>query len=265
MTPRYLGVLNAGSSSIKFAVRSAEDKLALMFKGQIEAIGVAPRLELKDADGAQLREQTWPAAGFDHRVATREIVAVIRTQLDTGAFAAVGHRVVHGGTRHAAPERVDEALLAELETLVPLAPLHQPHNLAPIRAIAAANSDLPQVACFDTSFHASQPMTARSYALPSALTNEGVLRYGFHGLSYEFVSRRLREVAPKLAAGRLVIAHLGNGASLCAVHDGRSVATTMGFTAVEGLIMGTRCGSVDPGVLVYLMDQHKMGPRRSRI
>jgi acetate kinase len=168
---------------------------------------------------------------------------------------------VHGGTRHVAPERVDAALLADLETLVPLAPLHQPHNLGPIRTIAAAVPHLPQVACFDTSFHVSQPMIARSYALPSALRAEGVLRYGFHGISYEFVSRHLRDLAPKLAAGRVIIAHLGNGASLCAVHNGRSVASTMGFTAVEGLMMGTRCGSIDPGVLVYLMDQHKMGPR----
>ncbi len=261
MTPRYLGVLNAGSSSIKFAVRGAAPEFALMFRGQIEAIGVAPRLELKDADGAQLHEQKWQAAGFDHSAATRAIIAAIQTQLGTGAIAAVGHRVVHGGTRHAAPERVDPALLADLETLVPLAPLHQPHNLAPIRAIAHAVRDLPQVVCFDTSFHASQPMIARSYALPRALTEEGVIRYGFHGISYEFVSRRLRDLAPRLAAGRVVIAHLGNGASLCAVHNGTSVASTMGFTAVEGLMMGTRCGSVDPGVLVYLMDQHKMGPR----
>jgi acetate kinase len=261
MTARYLGVLNAGSSSIKFAVRGAGPKLALKFKGQVEAIGVSPRLELKDADGAQIHEQTWSPAGFDHAAATREIVAVIQAQLGTGMISAVGHRVVHGGTRHQVPVRVDTALLADLETLVPLAPLHQPHNLAPIRAIAAAMPDLPQVVCFDTSFHAGQPAIARSYALPGALSREGVLRYGFHGISYEFVSRHLREFAPKLAAGRVVIAHLGNGASLCAVHNGRSVATTMGFTAVEGLMMGTRCGSLDPGVLVYLMDQHKMGPR----
>lgn len=261
MTPRYLGVLNAGSSSIKFAVRGAGPELALMFRGQVEAIGVAPRLEIKDASGAQLGEQKWRAAGFDHDAATRAIIAVIQAQLGAGEIAAVGHRVVHGGTRHAAPERVDAALLADLETLVPLAPLHQPHNLAPIRAIAHAAPDLPQVACFDTSFHATQPMIARSYALPRALRKEGVVRYGFHGISYEFVSRRLRDLAPKLAAGRVVIAHLGNGASLCAVRNGRSVASTMGFTAVEGLMMGTRCGSLDPGVPVYLMDQHKMGAR----
>ncbi len=261
MTSSCLGVLNAGSSSIKFAVRGAPPELALMLKGQIEAIGVAPHLEVKDAAGVQIHEQKWPAAGFDHESATREIVAVIRARLGTGKIGAVGHRVVHGGTRHQAPERVDAALIAYLETLIPLAPLHQPHNLAPMRAIAAVMPDMPQVACFDTSFHAGQPAIARSYALPGALTKEGILRYGFHGISYEFVSRRLRELAPKLAAGRVVIAHLGNGASLCAVHNGRSVATTMGFTAVEGLMMGTRCGSLDPGVLVYLMDEHKMGPR----
>ncbi len=261
MTAPYLGVLNAGSSSIKFAVRTADPGLALKFMGQVEAIGVAPRLELKDANGAQLLEKTWQAAGFDHAAATQEIIGVIKAQLGAGAMAALGHRVVHGGTRHVAPERVDAALLADLETLVPLAPLHQKHNLAPMRAIAAALPALPQVACFDTSFHATQPMIARSYALPRALADEGVLRYGFHGISYEFVSRRLREIAPQLAPGRVVIAHLGNGASLCAVHAGRSIATTMGFSAVEGLMMGTRCGSLDPGVLVYLMDRHKMGPR----
>jgi acetate kinase len=261
MTPRYLGVLNAGSSSIKFAVCDAGSDLKPLLWGQVESIGIAPRLELKGAGGERLREQEWEAEGFDHRAATQAIIAVIQAELGTGAIGAVGHRVVHGGTRHAAPERVDAALLADLETLVPLAPLHLPHNLAPIRTIAQAARDLPQVACFDTSFHATQPLITRSYALPRALRNEGILRYGFHGISYEFVSRRLRDLAPKLAAGRVVIAHLGNGASLCAVHNGTSVASTMGFTAVEGLMMGTRCGSLDPGVLVYLMDQYKMGPR----
>ena len=261
MTARYLGVLNAGSSSIKFAVRGVGPDFALKCKGQIEAIGVAPHLELKDADGAVIHEQTWPTSGLDHGAATREILTVMQAQLGSGTLSAVGHRVVHGGTRHHTPERVDAELLADLEALIPLAPLHQQHNLAPMRIIAAAMPDLPQVACFDTGFHAVQPSIARSYALPIALNEEGVLRYGFHGISYEFVSRRLRELAPKLAAGRVVIAHLGNGASLCAVRDGRSVATTMGFTPVDGLMMGTRCGALDPGVLVYLMDQHKMGPR----
>lgn len=261
MKPPYLGVLNAGSSSIKFAIHGADPALPLLFRGQVEAIGVAPRLTLEDADGAQLGEQGWEAAGFDHAAATRAIIAAIGSRLGGGALAGVGHRVVHGGTRHLAPKRVDAALLADLETLVPLAPLHQQHNLAAIRALAAAAPEVPQVACFDTAFHAGQPLIARRYALPRALHEQGVQRYGFHGISYEYISRRLRDVAPKLAAGRVVIAHLGNGASLCAVHDGRSVASTMGFTAVEGLVMGTRCGSVDPGVFVYLMDEHGMGPR----
>ncbi len=261
MAPRHIGVLNAGSSSIKFAVRRIGPELPLVLRGQVEAIGVAPRLVLKDSDGAQIREQRWQAAGFDHAAATQEILAILKAHLGTAAISAVGHRVVHGGTRHLAPERVDAAVLADLETLVSLAPLHQQHNLAPIRALAVAAPDMPQVACFDTSFHAGQPLIARRYALPRALSEEGVLRYGFHGISYEFVCRHLRAVAPQLAAGRVVIAHLGNGASLCAVHDGKSVATTMGFTAAEGLMMGTRCGSIDPGVLLYMMDQHKMGPR----
>lgn len=261
MTARHIGVLNAGSSSIKFAVRRIAPGLPLAFRGQVEAIGVAPRMVLEDAGGAQVSEQQWPTTGFDHEAATREIIAVIRKQLGNGAISAVGHRVVHGGARHVRPERVDQAVLADLEALVPLAPLHQPHNLAAIRAMAAAAPELPQVACFDTSFHAHQSLVARRYALPRSLEKEGVRRYGFHGISYEFVSRHLRELAPRLAAGRVVIAHLGNGASLCGVQDGHSVATTMGFTALEGLMMGTRCGSVDVGVLVYLMDQYKMGAR----
>jgi acetate kinase len=261
MSAASLGVLNAGSSSIKFAVRSATAGLPLQLRGQVEAIGVAPRLVLKSASGELLHEQKWEPAGFDHAAATREIVAVVDARLGKGAVTAVGHRVVHGGTHYAAPHRVDEALLADLETLIPLAPLHQPHNLAPMRAIAAAAPRMPQVACFDTAFHASQPMIARRFGLPRKFDDEGVLRYGFHGLSYEYVSGRLRELTPRLAAGRTVIAHLGNGASLCAVQGGKSIATTMGFTAVEGLLMGTRCGAIDPGVLVYLMDEHQMGPR----
>ncbi len=256
-----LGVLNAGSSSIKFCVRSAAPGLPLMFHGAVEAIGVAPRIELTDAGGVTLHEATFDAAGFDHAAGTQQIVVAVESQLGKGAITAVGHRVVHGGTRYAAPQRVDAALIANLESLVPLAPLHQPHNLAPIKAIMAVSPHRLQVACFDTAFHANQPMIARRFALPRVLTDDGVLRYGFHGLSYEYVSRRLADVAPELARGRVVVAHLGNGASLCALRDGKSVATTMGFTAVEGLMMGTRCGAIDPGVLVYLMDQHQMGAR----
>ena len=168
---------------------------------------------------------------------------------------AFGHRVVHGGTEFAAPVRVDAAVMAALEKLVPLAPLHPPHHLAPITFIAAAAPGIPQIACFDTAFHRSQPSLAQEFALPRDLTAAGVRRYGFHGLSYDFIVSRLHEIDPALARGRLVIAHLGNGASLCAVAQGRSVASTMGFTAVDGLMMGTRSGALDPGVLLYLMQE----------
>jgi acetate kinase len=168
---------------------------------------------------------------------------------------------VHGGTQFTAPVLVTKEVVASLKTFCPLAPLHQPHNLAPVEAIAVAAPHISQVACFDTAFHQAQPALAQTYAIPRELTDSGVRRYGFHGLSYEFVSTRLKEIAPKLAAGLVIIAHLGNGASLCALKGGRSTATTMGFTAVEGLVMGTRCGSIDPGVLIYLMDEHGMDAR----
>ncbi|HEY1878347.1 MAG TPA: acetate/propionate family kinase, partial [Caulobacteraceae bacterium] len=175
--------------------------------------------------------------------------------------SGVGHRVVHGGAKYAAPVRVDSQVLASLAELAPLAPLHQPHNLAPIKAIAEAAPHIPQVACFDTAFHHGQPHLAQAFALPRKYTEAGVRRYGFHGLSYEFVATRLTDVAPELAPARVVVAHLGNGASLCAMRGGRSLATTMGFTAVDGLMMGTRCGAIDPGVLVYLMDSYGMDAR----
>ena len=170
----------------------------------------------------------------------------------------VGHRVVHGGLHYDAPTRLNAAVLAALGELIPLAPLHQPHNLAPIRAILQAAPHLPQVVCFDTAFHRSQPQLAQAFAIPRWLSDAGVRRYGFHGLSYEYLSRRLRELSPELAAGRVVMAHLGNGASLCAVRDGRSVASTMGFTAADGLMMGTRCGALDPGVILHLMSAYQM-------
>jgi acetate kinase len=172
--------------------------------------------------------------------------------------AAFGHRVVHGGLKYGAPVRVTQAVLDDLVKLEPLAPLHQPHNLAPIRAIMKAAPDIPQIACFDTAFHRAQSNLAQAFALPSRFADEGVRRYGFHGLSYEFLTLRLRELSPDLADKRVVFAHLGNGASLCAVKDGSSVASTMGFTAVDGLVMGTRCGSLDPGVILFMMQQHGM-------
>jgi acetate kinase len=256
-----IAVLNAGSSSIKFAVYADGTGDELLFKGQVEKIGTAPRMKVSSAAGDKLVEREWPAEELDHKAATEVILETCLEQLGGRTVAGVGHRVVHGGTHYAAPVRIDAEVIDTLAALGPLAPLHQPHNLAPIRAIAEAAPQMPQVACFDTAFHRAQPELAQLYAIPKQLSEEGVRRYGFHGLSYEFIASRLSEVAPNLAAGRTIVCHLGNGASVAALKGGRSVATTMGFTAVEGLMMGTRCGSLDPGVLIYLMDQHGMDAR----
>jgi acetate kinase len=256
-----VAVLNAGSSSIKFAIYGADPTLDLMFRGQIERIGSKPRLKVVDAAHRAVVEQDLEGQAFDHRAATEKILDVGRQLIGDARIHAVGHRVVHGGTEFAAPVRLDGAVVETLARLIPLAPLHQPHNLEPIKVIAQAVPTLPQIACFDTAFHRSQPALAQAFALPRNLTAAGVRRYGFHGLSYEFIVARLREIDAGLAASRLVIAHLGNGASLCAVRDGRSVASTMGFTAVDGLVMGTRCGALDPGVILYLMDSHGMDAR----
>ena len=256
-----VAVLNAGSSSIKFAIYRADPTLDLMFRGQIERIGSKPRLKVVDAAHRAVVEQDLEGQAVDHRAATEKILDVGRQLIGDARIHAVGHRVVHGGTEFAAPVRLNGAVVETLARLIPLAPLHQPHNLEPIKVIAQAVPMLPQIACFDTAFHRSQPALAQAFALPRNLTAAGVRRYGFHGLSYEFIVARLREIDSGLAASRLVIAHLGNGASLCAVRDGRSVASTMGFTAVDGLVMGTRCGALDPGVILYLMDSHGMDAR----
>ena len=206
-------------------------------------------------------ERSWPAEGFDAGIATLEIMRAGMEVLQGERIQAIGHRVAHGGTRFGAPVLVDAEVLAGLTRVIPLAPLHQPHNLAPIRAVTVLRPDLPQVACFDSGFHSGQAAVVRRFGLPRRLHDEGVRRYGFHGLSYEFVAARLPELAPAIAGGRVVICHLGSGSSLCAVQAGRSVATTMGFTGLEGLLMGTRCGAIDPGVLLYLMDTHGMDAR----
>ena len=250
-----VAVINAGSSSIKFAIYAAGAFRPPSYRGQIEGIGSEPRLTVSNAEDDLVVEEEWPSAGFDHRAATEKLLETATRLLDGTPVAAVGHRVVHGGIDFAAPVRIDGKVMAALEALSPLAPLHQPHNLAPIAAIANAAPHIPQVACFDTAFHRVQPDVAQLFALPRDLIDSGVRRYGFHGLSYEFVCSRLYELAPELADSRVIVAHLGNGASLCAIRGGHSIATTMGFTAVDGLMMGTRCGSLDPGVLLYLMNQ----------
>jgi acetate kinase len=253
-----IAVINAGSSSVKFAVYEAAMEGSCLFRGQIEGIGVAPHLTIADAKGAAVEDRNLSSDGFDHDAATREIIKTGSALIKGASVAGFGHRVVHGGLRYDRPVRVTEGVLDDLAKLAPLAPLHQPHNLAPIRTIMKVAPKVPQVACFDTAFHRSQPHLAQAFALPRRFTEAGVRRYGFHGLSYEFLVSRLHELAPEIAKKRVVIAHLGNGASMCAVKDGRSVATTMGFTAVDGLMMGTRCGAIDPGVILYMMQEHGM-------
>ena len=257
-------VLNAGSSSLKFSVfldrAAAAPELAL--RGQIEGILTKPSFSARDAKGATLAESEFGAAAQPgHEGAAGFLLDWLEERLGRQRLLAAGHRVVHGGIEFSAPVRVNAAVLDALERLVPLAPLHQPHNLAAIRAVAARAPELPQVACFDTAFHTGQPPLAQAFALPRRLTEAGLRRYGFHGLSYEYIAHLLPSVDARAAAGRTVVAHLGNGASMCALAAGKSAASTMGFTALDGLPMGTRCGAIDPGVLLYLLDHHGMDAR----
>jgi acetate kinase len=264
MMPDAILALNAGSSSIKFALfeRRGAPPLARLLHGQMEGIGTAPHFTASDPAGTVLVEQRWPKGQAQTYGALLErLLGWIEAHLGSDRLVAVGHRIVHGGTDFTAPVRIDDGVMAKIEALTPLAPLHQPHSIAPVRAIMASRPDLPQVACFDTSFHHTMPAVATRIALPLAYEQEGVRRYGFHGLSYEFIAQRLRRDLPDLAAGRVIVAHLGNGASLCAMRDGASVDTTMGFTALDGLMMGTRCGDIDPGVLLYLLQQKGMSPQ----
>jgi acetate kinase len=252
---RVILVLNAGSSSLKFtAFREAADGLEVAFRGQVSGIGAHPRFEARSAAGLSLAERSWAEGECPtHQELMRFMIDWIEERMAGHAVVAAGHRVVHGGDRFGAPTVVDEAALAELERLVPLAPLHQPHSLAPIRALAQIHPGLPQVACFDTAFHRGQDEVVRRFALPRALHEAGVKRYGFHGLSYEFVARALEALDPGLARGRVVVAHLGSGASMCAINEGASVESSMGFTALDGLMMGTRCGTLDAGVVLHLI------------
>jgi acetate kinase len=256
-------VVNAGSSSIKFSLfLERGEALDLLLGGQIEGLYSAPRFKARDAAGAVVGERQWAdGEPLGHDGAIAHLAGFLREQLGEHRLAAVGHRVVHGGSAYAAPVRLTAEIVEHLEQFIPLAPLHQPHNLKPIRLLLDNQPQLPQVACFDTAFHRNQPEVAQAFALPPAITDRGVLRYGFHGLSYEYIASVLPEVDPRAAAGRSVVLHLGNGASMCAIHAGRSVAGTMGFTAVDGLPMGTRSGNLDPGVVLYLMDELKMDAR----
>ncbi|WP_194097228.1 acetate/propionate family kinase [Marivivens aquimaris] len=246
--------LNAGSSSLKFSVYEMESDTPLV-TGKVDSIGPNGVLSLKTTSGA-----ITPADGSlaNHADALATVLKSLKPTLENREIAVVGHRVVHGGLHHDKPALIDETLIEELSALEPFAPLHQPHNLAGIRAAQAAFPEAAQVACFDTAFHRHHPYVNDTFALPRSYYDKGVRRYGFHGLSYDYISSKLAEVAPTLSAGRVAIAHLGNGASMCAVHNGKSVASTMGFSALDGLPMGTRCGQLDAGVVLYLMQQQGM-------
>jgi acetate kinase len=254
-------VLNAGSSSIKFSLFEGHvrpSREALICDGEVDGIGHRAHFVVKDGAGKSLANQDIQQAA-DHEDALAALLKWMDRQFPANRLIAAGHRVVHGGSIYTAPVRIDASIVGELRRLIPLAPLHQPHSLAAIDAIAKLHPDFAQVACFDTAFHHTQPALAAAFALPRAITAEGVRRYGFHGLSYEYIASVLPDVlGPVAADGRVVVAHLGAGASLCAMHRRQSVATTMGFTPLDGLVMASRCGNLDPGVILYLMQEKGM-------
>jgi acetate kinase len=255
--PPSLLVLNAGSSSLKFAAYAAVgDRPALLCAGQVEGLGAAPRFRARGPGGEALADRRWEGGGAPatHEEALATVIAWLPQVLGPRPPLAIGHRVVHGGAEFAAPVRLSPPVMERLRALIPLAPLHQPHNLAGIEAAARHFPGVPQIACFDTAFHRTQPEVAERFALPDRYFRQGIRRYGFHGLSYESIARLLAAEDAALGAARLVVAHLGNGASLCAIAGGRSVATSMGFTALDGVPMGTRCGQLDPGVVLHLLD-----------
>lgn len=254
--------LNAGSSSLKVALFPAEGADPLV-TGQAERIGPEGTLVLKDASGQPLPLAEDGSLG-NHESALDLVLATLRQAFPNLHIAAVGHRVVHGGAEFTAPVVITPEVLDKLTALSPFAPLHQPHNVAGIRAAQEAFPGIPQVACFDTAFHRGQPFVNDTFALPHRYYESGVRRYGFHGLSYDYVTSELARIAPHLMSGRVVIAHLGNGASMCAIYKGKSVASSMGFSALDGLPMGTRCGQVDPGVLLYMLDQEKLSSSQIR-
>jgi acetate kinase len=255
-------VLNAGSSSLKFSAFLRGEPLTPLLRGQLEGLFTAPRFIARNATGDVVGEKEWPAGTpLGHPGAIQFLFDWGHGSLGAHRIGAAGHRVGHGGRKFTQPVLIDTQVLEALETFVPLAPLHQPHNLGAIKTVAQLAPALPQVACFDTAFHRRQPAVAQTFALPRKYTEEGVLRYGFHGLSYEYIAAVLPKVNAQAANGRTIVAHLGSGASMCAMRAGQSVATTMSFTPLDGLAMGTRCGAIDPGVLLYLMDQHGLDAR----
>jgi len=256
-------VLNAGSSSLKFCVfvGHATQEWQLAARGQIDGIGGSPKLSVKDEAGAKLADEKLDASVKDGQAALAVLAEWLKARWGGSKVLGVGHRVVHGGAKYAGPSIVTPEVIEDLRTFIPLAPLHQPYNIGAIEAVAERLPDVPQVACFDTSFHRGHPPVAELIPLPKDLRDSGVQRYGFHGLSYEYIAGVLDRYSARAARGKVVVMHLGNGASMCAIAHGRSVASTMGFTAADGLPMGTRCGSLDPGVVLYLMDELGMDAR----
>jgi acetate kinase len=261
VTDDYALVLNAGSSSLKFCVfqRPPGASWRLEARGQIEGIGTAPRLSAKGEKGERLADQDVPVR--DGSEAVEALAVWLRSRYGGSRVVGVGHRVVHGGARFAGPTIINPQVLAELRDLIPLAPLHQPYNLAAIDAVTQRLPTVPQVACFDTSFHRGQPAVAELVPLPGDLRKAGLQRYGFHGLSYEYIASALPQVAPQIAKGRVIVAHLGSGASMCALREGKSVDSTLGFTALDGLCMGTRPGALDPGVVLHLFQGLKLSAK----
>ena len=254
-------VINAGSSSIKFAVYGAGgDQSDRLVQGEIEGIGATPRFHARDQDGAAIAGPAIGAKRSVHELMTA-LIGWIEQRFGAGTILAAGHRVVLGGLHHTAPILIDKGVLERLRALIPFAPVHQPRNLEPIEALARLHPDMPQVACFDTAFHRTMPEVAQLYGLPTSLTEAGGRRYGFHGLSYEYIAGVLPTLDERAAKGRTVVAHLGGGASMCALVDGRSVATTMGFSPLSGLVMGTRPGELDPGLLLWLLRAKGMKSR----
>lgn len=264
--PGAVLALNAGSSSIKFALYETDaggnpTPLVTLAKGEIDGIDDAPHFVARGLNHEVIGERRWAKTDkADFATLLRVLLDWADAHLGTNDLIAVGHRVVHGGREFVAPVCLDAQVLEALDALTPLAPLHQRHSLAPVRAIIAIRPGLPQVACFDTAFHHTMPAVATRYALPRNYETEGIRRYGFHGLSYEYIARQLHETAPHLADGRTIVAHLGNGASLCAMKGGQSIDTTMGFTALDGLMMGSRCGALDPGVILYMLQEQRLTP-----
>jgi acetate kinase len=255
-------VVNAGSSSLKFQVFSVGPKqdLNCVIKGQVDGVGARPRLRAEDAEKKTLIDRAFSAGQIsDLPAAIKEAGDWLR-QTQNVRLLAAGHRVVHGGPKYDKPVLITKQVVGQLEKYVPLAPLHQPNNLAPIRTLLVGRPELPQVACFDTAFHRDHGALADHYALPEHFYMEGVRRYGFHGLSYEYIAHRLPEIAPEIANGRVIVAHLGSGASMCALANGRSIESTLGFTALDGLPMGTRPGQLDPGIVLYLISEKGMSP-----